>query len=232
MKTTYKQTLPAFFLTIIWLILPNHSIAADYITTLNNELSAIGLNNGNWLYNSETDNNWQNKISYNNQCNPCSKIATSGNLTYFNSAYRVNAQFLQTARPWDGIIKVSATNLTVGDKLLLVFGTKGDPSANVNSGALQAFLKSPAKSLAFIPMSNNWEQWRIPFEASTSTIGIELRFGFLSQQFEIGGIALIKYNNSTNIEVARIDASQSYTGMQAGASWRTEALNRLPHHLQ
>jgi len=49
----------------------------------------------------------------------------------------------------------------------------------------------------------------------------------LSQQFEIGGIALIKYNNSANIEAARKDASQTYEGIEDGAAWRTEALNRI-----
>jgi len=53
-KSTTNCTL-LFSMIIIWCMLPL-SAAADYKTKLNNELAALGLNNGEWLYNSEDVN--------------------------------------------------------------------------------------------------------------------------------------------------------------------------------
>lgn len=191
------------------------------------------------MYNSETDN-LENKINNNYQCQSCKKTATNGKANYFDKAYKVEADFKDSARPWDGEISLPKTNLTKGDKLVLVFWTKGDLSSDINAGALQIYLSKPANfwikkpsDKALIPMNNSWQQWRIPIEiqgnkfADSGNFQAKLRFGLLSQKFEIGGVALIKYNNSADIERARLDASKTYEGMDEGASWRNEALNRI-----
>jgi len=167
-KRTANFTL-LFSVIMVCLMLPL-SAAADYKTKLNNELAALGLNNSVWLYDSESETNsdFIDRIKSNNECKSCNKTKTTGKANHFEKAYKIDATFKETASPWDGGIHLPSVNLTKGDKLLLVFWTKGSPSSGFNSGALQMQVKKPANfwiekpsDKSLIPVSSSWEVGRM-----------------------------------------------------------------------
>ena len=139
---------------------------------------------------------------------------------------------------WEYAIQFNASHsIEEGDVLLLVFWVRG-----IQGERGRGFINHTYE-LADVPYTSSiaqqqaptesWQQWMLPFEAELDmpSSWYKIHLGFQAQQLEIGGVAVLNYGDSYEIEdLPRSDHDLDYEGRGPDASWRTAAQNRIEEY--
>lgn len=84
-----------------------------------------------------------------------------------------------------------------------------------------------------IDLTDTWQQWFIPFQVTDSLdrSWLSVRLGYLIQEVEIGGIALLNFGDAYPLEqMPRSTYHLDYEGRSPDAPWRSAARERIETH--
>ncbi len=131
-----------------------------------------------------------------------------------------------------GYILKTTLTVNAGDVLLLVVWMRSaSPDGKVTVVMENSTTYAPEFTLEY-PLQTEWQQYMIPFKASSSfaagNLDVAFQLNWLSQTVQIGGLAMLNYGSSVDIAaLPRLIRNEQYTGYEADAPWRAEAAERI-----
>ncbi len=143
--------------------------------------------------------------------------------------------------PYDSGWGIENQNTVLEDDVcLLVINLRKTNNPNINdlgkvTVGIQAEDNSIFEELITIQLENQWNQYLIPFQASTTYQPTELvailNLAWEVQEIEIAGTNIINFGNNYNLEdLPLVLHNERYGGYEANAPWRAEAANRIEMH--
>ena len=137
--------------------------------------------------------------------------------------------------PFDqGIIFESQQAVAQGDVVLLAFYLRSVSDEVVRIGAVVEGGVSGNRSLDQVIRiaSSEWEQIILPAEViadhPADQFRLQINLGYLAQEFEIGGIALLNYGDAyTTQQLPSVLPALTYEGIAPDAPWRAAAQQRI-----
>jgi GH35 family endo-1,4-beta-xylanase len=127
-------------------------------------------------------------------------------------------------------------NFKPGDMGMLVVSSRkisgGDNDTNV--GGVQFVIEQAetpwykALQQDGVVVQNEWTKSYMPFNVNESlgtNVHMTVRVGHFAQVLEIGGVEIINYKDAITAE--QLPSTKTYEGMEEGAQWREEALQRI-----
>ena len=222
----------AFFLLVVWLSTPLHAQDAYHANLLSQLEAEYGVTGGAFVLSDS-------------ESGVVGGLYTSGNVGQqiitvsdqpFTQAVRVNVP-VRGMNPWDYFVGFSfGEGFAQGERGVLVVWAR-TLSAERGGGLINVNIEKNAapwtKSLVTgITPSSEWQQWLIPFEASTNhpsnEVQLIMHLGIMAQQVEIGGLTIIKYGTTYPFDqLPATNQDQDYQGRSLTASWRAEADARI-----
>ena len=122
--------------------------------------------------------------------------------------------------------------IQTGDKMLLVFNIRsigGVGKVNVIAEHVTTFNK---EIIFTLPISEEWNQYLIPFESSDNyainTLVWGFHLAFEDQTIEIGGFTALNYNNTITLDQLPNEINNEfYGGWEPDAPWRATAADQI-----
>ena len=135
-------------------------------------------------------------------------------------------------------IPLNGTNLKKGSILLLSFTAK-TMEASLETGEARCYWllnvseDSKKKIIHTTSISSNWQEYYIPIvmpqNVKEKDLNLVLQFGFPQQKFLLKNLSLWKFDENTTL--ADLPKTKiTYPGMEADASWRKAAAERIEQH--
>ncbi len=200
----------------------------NYHTNLQSSLSSnYNLSNGSWVFSNTEEANYSNIAHWGGSRS--SEVVTGQDFSQL-SQMSIGGQ---GNNPWDSGWKINnRTSIQQGDKVLLVLWVR----AMTGGGAAKLFIEHAtnfSKEVYLdVNITEDWEQYFIPFEATSSYNVDGLAFGFhlatQQQVVQIGGFTAINFGQQVNLDQIPSDFNNElYEGNEPDAPWRAEAAVRI-----
>ncbi len=140
--------------------------------------------------------------------------------------------------PWNaGMALNTSQAIAAGDRLLLVFWARTISAPNQIGMGCFTFEnnKTYTKELAFEQrVGPGWKQYLVPIQAKASHppggAKFALQLGVAAQTMQIGGLALINYQQSRPLSSLPTVSNDEYAGMESDAPWRAAAAARIEQY--
>ncbi len=139
---------------------------------------------------------------------------------------------------WEYSATFGTQNVLETDEVLLaVFWVRG-LNAERGKGFINTTYEKgapPYNSMFFndLGLSSEWQQYLIPFKMTErfDASWLTLKLGYLIQEVEIGGVAVLNYGNSYQTEqLPFVTNNLDYEGRALDAPWRAAAQERIENH--
>lgn len=199
-----------------------------YHISLQDDLQTnYGLPLGNWVLNDTEVANLQTDFTYGEV------VATELDASGQDFSKKVQLDVTQVVGPqWNtGYGLGNLNSINQGDHCLLVFWVRADGGGKI-SLAIQDNTTFSSEKYFNIPLTDSWNQYLIPFEASqdyqTNDLGLAFQLNWMDQQIEIGGLALLNYGTAVSLDdLPQQLNNEFYEGYEMDAPWRAEAAQRI-----
>lgn len=221
-------------LALLLLAAPTDAQTDAYHDWLLNQLNSDhGISGGEWVFG-------------NNEASTTARLYTQAGVTRtdisiadmpFTQAVRLKTEDRPT-NFWEYSATYSTQDLIPnGDVLLAVFWIRG-LDAERGKGFINSTyeLGGPPYNSMYVRdfgLGQEWQQWLIPFQATEDlpSSWLTLKMGYLAQEIEIGGVAVINYGNAYEVDqLPNSTHNLDYEGRSPEAAWREAAQTRIASH--
>lgn len=206
-----------------------------YHDALLNQLETdYGLTGGEWILSPNEATNAANAIAYGHTV-----TQTTVDDQDFSVALNLDIAGAGT-NPWDaGYFNENINTVEAGSRVLTIVWLRTVSAASEAPGRASLFVERPVTydKEVFLNMilQPEWRQYLIPFEASGQFVAQQMRVGlqlaFQEQVIEYGGLAMINYGTSVELDDLPTELNNDYyPGIEPDAPWRTAAADRIEQH--
>ncbi len=132
-------------------------------------------------------------------------------------------------QPWDaGHLYKNQTAITNGNKCLLVVWLRSPTAGSQINVFAENAITYNKELLSTIRLTPEWKQYLIRFQSENGYIANALSIGFhlawLPQTVEVGGMAVLNYQNGVTLDqLPLVLHNDYYVGQEPDAPWRAEA---------
>jgi len=222
---------PTLLVFIVVILFSKFSIAQDaYHQSLLDQLySDFGISGGIWILAPNESDILNTAWSYGND--PYQIVEADNQTFNQNTAVSITVDY---ENPWNAGWGINnETAIAENDVCLLVYWAR---SSNQNEGRINVFVENnmtyEKEVFESFPVGAEWRQYIFPFQSKNSfdpgTLQLGFHTGAMQQQIEFGGINILNYQNSYQVEdLPSIINNDVYGGSAPDAPWRGEAKDRI-----